>query len=162
MIPVAAGVVGVLKGLVTKGAEIIKEKVKDVDLAEQLSHDLEVAILDAGTQVKLQQEITAQETQRTHQAALNQSDLYTKRARPKIATESWRLSTGYALVAMFSMAVDGPMSFDPLMFGTLAGPAVFYMGMRGMEKTAAYVKGRTPDMQMIPDQLKDLLLKVTS
>ena len=92
----------------------------------------------------------AVEEQRTHQAALNQSDLYTKQTRPKIARQSWGASLTYAVLTVFGQmggsvynanidettkALELAMiSFDPLVFGTLAGPAVWYQGMRSIDK----------------------------
>jgi hypothetical protein len=77
----------------------------------------------------------------THQAALQQSDLVTKRTRPRIARQSWAASLAYALITIFGTMLDpfitqdlSTLAFDPVIFGTLAGPALWYMGMRGLEK----------------------------
>jgi len=156
-----AGVKAILGSLGGKIGDVIDQAVTDKDLANKLKHDIEKTLIDSTTQVRLQQEMTAQETERTHQAALNQSDIYTKRARPKIAIESWRLAIGYALLSFGEQVVrgaDAVLSFDPVIFGTIAGPALWYMGMRGIEKTAAYWKGNVPDMQAPMASIREMIL----
>lgn len=155
-------VVGLLNGQV---GNIIDQLVADKDLAANLKHQLDL------TRLVGQQEIQAKiidsekemeiERERTHQARLQQNDLYTKRARPRIAIESWRLSAVYLIStigsqivgAFFNWARDPDpvtgalppefpaIAFDPLVFGTIAGPALWFMGVRGLERWKA---GGTP------------------
>lgn len=159
---IAAKVFDALTGGI--GAKIfgtIDKLVPDRDLNQQLKHSLDMAELTAGVdlkkvEVEAERDVTiAIET--THQAALNQSDLVTKRTRPKIASSSWRLTWWYTLatigtqvgavfvetMANYSLAAgEVPftmpvVAFDPIIFGTLAGPALWYMGMRGIDKWKA-------------------------
>jgi len=113
-----------------------------VKLAE-LESNIEMVKIQAERDVQVAQE-------ETHQAALNQNDLYTKQTRPKIARQSWGAALSYAVLTVFgqlggsvynanieagSKALELAMiSFDPLVFGTLAGPAVWYQGMRSIDK----------------------------
>ncbi len=91
---------------------------------------------------KLQTERDVQvAVEQTHQAALNQADLRTKRTRPDIARQSWILAAFYAVVTIFGKLIDpfveadlSTLVFDSVAFGTLAGPAVWYMGMRTADK----------------------------
>lgn len=100
----------------------------------ELETSLEMARIQAERDVTVAQE-------QTHQAALNQSDLITKRTRPMIARQSWGATIAYAVVTWFSQLADpfvthdlSALQFDPVVFGTVAGPALWYMGMRGLEK----------------------------
>lgn len=115
---------------------------------------VKLAELEANVEgIRLQAEAdTQQAIEATHQAALNQSDLITKRTRPRIARQSWIASLFYAALTIFAQLIgtvynanleDGQftqaidvsaLTFDPVIFGTLAGPALWYMGMRGLEK----------------------------
>ena len=135
----------ILAALLPKAVDVVDKLVPDKDLKEKLKHELEKEMLAANLQLEMKQQETMQEIERTHQAELNQSDVFTKQTRPRIARESWRLCVGYALIAFGCMAIqkeDAALKFDAAVFGTIAAPALWYMGMRGMEKTAAFIKGR--------------------
>ena len=145
-------------GIASKIAGTIDKFVPDKDLALQLKHELSMANLTADIDLK-KVEIEAERDvqvaiETTHQVELNQSDLLTKQTRPKIAASSWRLTWWYTIAtigtdvaAVFietianwnlaegETAFDMPtVAFDPVIFATLAGPALWYMGMRGLDK----------------------------
>lgn len=93
---------------------------------------------------KLDQELgLVQSDERRHLAEMNQSDVYTKRTRPKIARESWQLSAFYALSSTFIFPLIQPFiknqlpTFDAWVFGAIAAPALTYMGVRGLERWKA-------------------------
>ena len=124
----------------------IDKLVTDKDLKAQLTHALSMTELSGSIDIeKIQIEAERDmqiEIEKTHQAALNQNDLYTKRTRPKIARQSWMLCAGYMILTimcggLLDPFVDADLStlkFDPVVFGTLASPAFWYMGMRGLDK----------------------------
>ncbi len=125
------------------GGDIIKELVTDKDLAKQLDHSFRTQIATHSAEFK-QLELSAEQAmfeahQKTIQAELHQSDLYTKRTRPKIARQSWYITAIYALSSMLlPVAPDawglGAPSIDWQIFLVLASPALTYMGVRGFEK----------------------------
>ena len=124
----------------------IDKLVPDRDLAKTLKHQLSMTELVGSIdlqKIEMEAERDMQiEIEKTHQAALNQNDLYTKRTRPKIARQSWLLCAGYTLLTIggggmldpFIVADLSTLRFDPVVFGTLASPAFWYMGMRGFDK----------------------------
>lgn len=132
-------------GVGQKIGDIVDQMVPDKDLARQLKHELDLRILMseaelAKVRMDAEKEI-AVAVEETHQAALNQQDLYTKRTRPKIARQSWLLGATYAAVTVLGTLADpfleadlSTLVFDPVAFGTLVGPALWYMGMRGFDK----------------------------
>lgn len=132
---------------------IVDQLVPDKDLATQLKHNLAMTRL-IGQQDIQKQLIAAErdmevEREKTHQARLQQNDLYTKRARPKVALESWRLAVLYAGITFISPVLDGLFTadlsnvpaFDPVVFTAIASPAFWFMGIRGAERWKA---GGTP------------------
>lgn len=156
--PILGGMLGGPAGAAMGGAVARALGVpNDPDHIEQaLRTDPNAAVKLAELEASLEQaKIQAQRDERlaieeTHQAALNQNDLYTKRTRPKIARQSWLLCVIYTVITIFAQllgtvfnanrAADVPpvdvsaLTFDPVIFGTLAGPALWYMGMRGLDK----------------------------
>lgn len=125
------------------GGDIIKELVVDKDLAKQLDHAFRTQM--AGHEAEFKQlELSAEQSmfeaqQKTVQAELHQSDLYTKRTRPKIARQSWYITAIYALSSMLLPVAPeawglGAPSIDWQIFLVLASPALTYMGVRGFEK----------------------------
>lgn len=132
-----------LEKVIGVGGDIIKELVPDKDLAKRLDHAFrsQISMEAAGfKQLELEAEkemFLAQ--QKTVQAELHQSDLYTKRTRPKIARQSWYITAVYALSSMLlpvfpeSLGLGEP-SIDWQIFLVLASPALTYMGVRGFEK----------------------------
>ena len=132
-----------LEKVVGIGGGIIKELVQDKDLAKQLDHAFRTQISMQAAEFK-QLELAAERDmfvahQETVQAELHQSDLYTKRTRPKIARQSWYITAVYALSSMIlPMAPEawglGEPSIEWQIFIVLASPALTYMGVRGLEK----------------------------
>jgi hypothetical protein len=133
-------------GIGGKILDTIDKFVPDKDLRDKLKHALSMAELTGDLDLQKVEIEAERDTQivieQTHQAALNQQDLYTKRTRPKIARQSWLLCIGYVIVTIFGGGLADPfvaadlstLAFDPVIFGTLAGPALWYMGMRGFDK----------------------------
>lgn len=138
--------------IVDKGGDIISELVTDKDLAKELdhafrtqmaknSHDFEVL------EKQLEADMFAAQ-QETIQAELHQSDIYTKRTRPKIATKSFYAGLAYVLMSMLPVTgitipipfTDGasltilPWVYEWPVLMLLYSPALAYMGVRGFEK----------------------------
>ena len=140
---------GALLGKIAdKGGDIIKELVKDKDLAAQLEHQFRSQISAQDHELKAQVAVIEKDIyeahQKTVQAELQQSDLYTKRARPKIATRSFY--AGLAYVFMSKLPTAGivfwkvsimPWQYDWEVLMLLYAPALTYMGVRGFEKWKA-------------------------
>ncbi len=133
----------IIETIVGKGADIIKELVPDKDLAKRLDHAFrtQMAAQDSSfRQLELESEQAMFEAQqKTVQAELHQSDLYTKRTRPKIARQSWYITAVYALSSMLLPVAPeawglGAPSIQWNIFLVLASPALTYMGVRGFEK----------------------------
>jgi len=150
-----SGIANVLTGgVIEKGVAIIDKLVVDKDLREKLNAEfrttqfvtemaLEQAKLESETQIQVAQEVT-------HQAELNQSDLYTKQTRPKIARQSWFVSGAYAITCFVSefvvtmirsfahlppevMAEIHGIAFQPEIYLAAAAPALTYMGVRSFD-----------------------------
>lgn len=131
-------------GLGEKVGDIIDQLVPDKDLRRRLKQELDMTRLIGKQKLELARVQSDRDVQlaieKTHQAALNQSDLKTKRTRPLIARQSWYLAGGYAFMHIFSTLLAAftvnvtEIEFDSVVFGTLAGPALWYMGMRGFDK----------------------------
>ena len=129
--------------IVDKGGDIIKELVTDKDLAKNLDHAFRTQMAASQHEFKtleLQVEQKMFEAQQqTIQAELHQSDLYTKRTRPKIARQSWYVTAAYALISTFlpmapeTWGLQQPV-FQWEMFLVLSSPALTYMVVRGFEK----------------------------
>ncbi len=143
---IGAKIVDMLSGGIGgKIVDGINKFIPDKDLAKQLAQELDMTKLLGGIdlqKIEIEAEKEMQiEIEKTHQAALNQEDLYTKRTRPKIARQSWGTGIGYAIITVGAALVDpfvdadlSTLKFEPMIFGTLVGPAVWYMGMRGFDK----------------------------
>lgn len=132
----------VIDKVVDKGAGLISELVKDKDLAAKLehewrsqlsreSHEIEQLRIEAERDLTIAQQATIQ-------AELHQSDLYTKRTRPKIARQSWYIGAIYALSAAVipALPVDwgiGSVDFKWEVFIALVAPAMTYMGVRSID-----------------------------
>lgn len=133
----------IIESVIGKGSEIIKELVTDKDLAKQLDHAFRTQMAANAASFK-QLELASEQSmfeaqQKTVQAELHQSDLYTKRTRPKIARQSWYITAVYALSSMLlPMAPEtwglGAPVIQWNIFLVLASPALTYMGVRGFEK----------------------------
>ena len=139
-IPIIGKIIDKIIGV---GGDIIKELVPDKDLAKRLDHEFRSAIEAHDAEFK-QMEIQAERDQfvahqKTVQAELHQSDLYTKRTRPKIARQSWYVTALYALSGMIIPALPESWGLQAPaiqweIFLVLASPALTYMGVRGFEK----------------------------
>lgn len=133
----------IIETIIGKGSDIIKELVVDKDLAKRLDHAFRTQMAGQAATFK-QLELSAEQAmfeaqQKTVQAELHQSDLYTKRTRPKIARQSWYITAIYALSSMLLPVAPeawglGEPSIDWQIFLVLASPALTYMGVRGFEK----------------------------
>lgn len=141
-IPIIGGLIEKFLGI---GGNIVDQVVKDKDLAEKLKHEFRMAVqaddsefrkavLEADTRIfEAQQE--------TIQAELHQSDLYTKRTRPKIAIRSFHAGLVYTLLSqipeggimIFSWTLM-PWQFQWSVLGLLYSPALTYMGVRSVDK----------------------------
>ena len=125
--------------VIGKGADLVSEFITDKDKAAEFEHKYRIALLEDG---QLTQQLEAEmfaAQQETIQAELHQSDLYTKRTRPKVARQSWYITAAYALLQMLIPVVPeawnlGEPSFQWEIFLVLASPALTYMGVRGFEK----------------------------
>lgn len=129
--------------VVDVGGGIISELITDKDLAKELDHKFRMAM---GTQkhefdthvLEVEKDMFIAQ-QETIQAELHQTDLYTKRTRPKIARQSWYVTATYAIMSTFlpmlpkSLELQAPV-FQWEMFLVLASPALTYMGVRGFDK----------------------------
>lgn len=129
--------------VVDVGGGIISELVTDKDLAKELDHAFRTQM--ASQKHTYDTEVLRTETeifkaqQETVQAELHQTDLYTKRTRPKIARQSWYITATYALSSMLLPVAPeawglGEPAIDWQIFLVLASPALTYMGVRGWEK----------------------------
>lgn len=127
-------------GFAERGVELIKEVVKDKDLAERLAadfrrlcatqqHDLEMRLIEA-------EQSAESEFQATVREELRQNDYYTKRTRPNIARKSFYLSAAYVLLSVASKLVPAVPDFETewAVLTLLASPVLTYMGVRGFEK----------------------------
>ena len=133
----------IIETVIGRGSEIIKELVTDKDLAKQLDHAFRTQMAASEASFK-QLELASEQAmfeaqQKTVQAELHQSDLYTKRTRPKIARQSWYITAIYALSSMLLPVAPeawglGEPKIDWQIFLVLASPALTYMGVRGFEK----------------------------
>lgn len=129
------------------GGGIISKLVKDKDLAKQLDHAFRMEMESNAAEFKameVEAEARIYEShQKTVQAELQQSDLFTKRTRPSIARKSFYAGLAYALLT--ALPVDGvgipftegilmPWQFEWSVLMLLYSPALTYMGVRGFEK----------------------------
>jgi hypothetical protein len=140
----------IIDRVIDKGASLISEFVTDKDQAARLehewrsqlsreSHELEKLALEIERDINVSQQATIQ-------AELHQSDLYTKRTRPKIARQSWYIAGSYALLAAVlpALPVDwgiGQFEFMWEVFIALAAPAMTYMGVRTVDLGISRIKG---------------------
>ena len=133
----------IIETVISKGADIISELVPDKDLAKRLDHEFRAMVENNSADfraLEVQAEADMFKSQQeTVRAELHQSDLYTKRTRPKIARQSWYITAVYALSSMLLPVVPeawglGEPSIDWQIFLVLASPALTYMGVRGFEK----------------------------
>ena len=134
------GIANVLTGgVVDKVIGVVDKLVVDKDLREKLNAEfratqfvteaaLEQARIESETQIVVAQEAT-------HQAEVNQSDIYTKQTRPRIARQSWYVSAFYALGCFISNFVPQipPVDFVWEIYLATASPALTYMGVRSMD-----------------------------
>ncbi len=146
-IPILGNLIG---KIVDKGGDIIKKMVSDKDLAKRLEHEFRTQMgqnsADFNTLVVETEERIFAAQQKTIQAELQQSDLYTKRARPKIATKSFYAGLAYVLLSRlpvlgvqvpFTDMVVMPFQYEWEVLMLLYAPALTYMGVRGFEKWKA-------------------------
>ncbi len=128
-----------LNTIIGKGADLISEFIPDKDKAAEFKHKFSIAVLE-DKDLERQAEVAMFEAEQvTHQVALNQSDLYTKRTRPKIARQSWYITAAYALSGMIIPAFPTAWGWNApaiewQIFLVLASPGLTYMGVRGFEK----------------------------
>ena len=134
---------GLWEKIVDRGGAIISEVVTDKDLAKKLEHEFRMRMEQNASDfrsMELQAEQKMFEAQQqTIQAELHQSDIYTKRTRPKVARQSWYVGGTYALTAAIlpAMPVEWGLrapDFSWEVFIALIAPALTYMGVRGFEK----------------------------
>lgn len=138
----------IVKSIIDTGGGIIRKLVKDKDLAEQLTHELSMTV--EGNRAEYEKMYLESETrifearQKTIQTELNQSDVYTKQTRPKIARMSFYAGLGYVFLSQIPHAgiqifdwVLMPWQFNWEVLLVLYSPALTYMGVRGWEKWKA-------------------------
>jgi len=129
--------------IISKVTDVALKLIPDKDLREKIRGQLAAQRVDAESDLaKL--EIESERDmyvayQETVQADLHQSDLYTKRTRPKIARQSWYITATYALSEMIIPVLPsqwnlGVPEIHWEIFLVLASPALTYMGVRGFEK----------------------------
>jgi hypothetical protein len=141
----------IIDRVLDKGASLISEVITDKDEARRLEHEwrTQIAAQDHDLE-KLTKEAERDVTlghQATIQAELHQSDLYTKRTRPKIARQSWYVACAYALLAAVLPSLPtawgfGRMDFVWEVFIAVASPAMVYMGVRTVDLGFQRVKGK--------------------
>lgn len=132
----------IIDTIIGKGSDLISEFITDKDKAAEFEHRYRIALLEDG---QLSQEFEKDmfiAHQATVQAELHQSDLYTKRTRPKIARQSWYVTMVYSLSTMMIPVAPeawglGEPKLQWEVFLVLASPALTYMGVRGFEKWKA-------------------------
>lgn len=134
--------------LIGKGADLISEFITDKDLAKQLEFKfkelLEKNRAEYDTLVITVEKDIFEAQQKTIQAELSQSDLYTKRTRPSIARKSFYAGLAYALLTAIPDSgiqigswVLAQWNFEWSVLMLLYSPALTYMGVRGAEKWKA-------------------------
>lgn len=134
----------IINAVINKGGDLVSEFITDKDKAAEFRHKLELAVL---ADKSLERDVEArlfEAQQKTIQAELAQSDLYTKRTRPIIARRSFYAGLGYVLLTAipdsgiaFSSILIMPWSFNWEVLMLLYAPALTYMGVRGFEKWKA-------------------------
>jgi hypothetical protein len=132
---------GLLSGGLGQGiTDIIREKVKDQDLAAKLEHELKVLLENKDAELRRLAIESERDADRQHQetirAELAQSDEYTKRTRPMLARRSWWAVLAYVGAGVISAAAttipDVPTDWTILT--VLASPVLAYMGVRALDK----------------------------
>ncbi len=129
----------IIDTIIGKGSDLISEFITDKDKAAEFEHKYRIALLEDGQLSEQIEKDIYVAHQQTIQAELHQSDLYTKRTRPKIARQSWYVTAAYAIAGTFIpvLPADWGLRAPVLqweMFLVLASPALTYMGVRGFEK----------------------------
>jgi len=142
-IDLTGGIATAVKSIVDKGASLIGKFVADKDLAAKLSAEFKAQMSEENHEYRtllanVERDIFTA-SQKTIQAELAQSDLYTKRTRPKIARQSWYLTVAYVAATLVTGAAPKswgltPIVFQWFVFMAMASPALSYMGIRGFEK----------------------------
>ncbi len=126
-------------GVVEKAVGIVDKLVTDKDLAQRLAAEFKTTqfVTEAALeQARIESEtaiIQAQEA--THQAEVNQSDIYTKRTRPKIARLSFYFASLYVIASAASKMLEqvADVEVNGEAFLLLASPALTYMGVRSLD-----------------------------
>ena len=132
----------IIDRVVDKGAALISEFVTDKDQAMRLEHEFRSQLSRENhdiqrLEIEAERDLTIAQ-QATIQAELHQSDLYTKRTRPKIARQSWYVAAGYAVLAALIPALPGDWGFGTFDFAwevflALSAPSMTYMGVRTVD-----------------------------
>lgn len=131
----------IVNAVINKGGDLISEFITDKDKAAEFRHKLELAVLQ-DKQLEREAEARMFEAQQeTIQAELHQTDLYTKRTRPKIARRSFNMGIAYVLLTAIPenginlhWIILDPWTFQWEVLLILYSPALTYMGVRGFEK----------------------------
>jgi hypothetical protein len=141
----------IIDSVVNKGSALISEFITDKDQAAKLEHEFRSQLSRENhdiqrLEIEAERDLTIAQ-QATIQAELHQSDLYTKRTRPKIARQSWYIAGAYAMLAAVMPALPiewgfGTMAFGWEIFIALASPAMTYMGVRTVDLGISKLKGR--------------------
>lgn len=130
-------VTDIINAVIGKGGDLISEFIADKDKAAEFKHKLELAVLNDKA---IERDVEArlfEAQQKTIQAELEQTDLYTKRTRPSIARKSFYAGLGYVfLTALPAQGIYGmmPWAFNWEVLMLMYAPALTYMGVRGFEK----------------------------
>jgi hypothetical protein len=140
----------IIDRVIDKGASLISEFVTDKDQAARLEHEWRQQLSRENHEIaklalEIERDINVSQ-QATIQAELHQSDLYTKRTRPKIARQSWYIAGAYAMLAAVMPALPIEWGFGTIAFGweifiALAAPAMTYMGVRTVDLGISRIKG---------------------
>lgn len=121
-------VVGFLKGLISPVTGIVDKAVNDKDLATQLKHDLEVAIMDH-TQT-YEKELT-----RRHELDMQSDSWLSKNVRPMTLVF---LLFVFVVITFFDGNIAGfslNQAYIPVYESLLSLVFMFYFGSRGIEKS---------------------------
>lgn len=156
---------GITGGVIDKAIDLVDKLVPDRDLAQNLKaqletlrltqlHEIDLARIELEKVHETSESAIVIAQQATFQAEVNQSDLYTKQTRPKIARRSFNISALYGMlcflsdfvvrmVQTFSHPSDKAtiewlnslqgVQFHWEVFIAIASPALTYMGVRSFD-----------------------------
>lgn len=124
----------ILNKLKTDPESLVKIKQMESDERQQL-RQLKFEEAKLKSEERKHEHQTTQETIQTGDTA---EDKYVRRTRPKMARLSFYFGTLYALVMEAATLWDIGDGANPVLLGTLYGPAFTYLGMRTVDAFSKY------------------------